>query len=109
MGFREDFDQAWSDLDIASFMGDSISHTPGQYPHPSVNTTSLWALITRRYIETTQTQGVRTLAIVSDKDLQAKYMDYIEHDNVVYRVKELQPDGSGMTTLVLEQEVYGPT
>lgn len=105
MSFKTDFDFVWSSLGIGEVLGDLISYTPSDFNHPGPLTVSnVIAQVTQKYIESNGIENLYTVCIVHQSEWpDPGYNDWVEHDGVVYRVKGIQPDGTGDNSLILER------
>jgi len=90
---------------LLSDFGVSASYTPQAYPHTSSKTTTKTVIMETRYVETNQHEGYRPIAYGRESDFSdAAHGDHITVESIHYKIKGIQPDGTGFVDLLLEKQ-----
>lgn len=70
----------------------------------TIDGVSVWAIFGNAYIESFEATGTRPVAECRSTDVAAvTTSSAVVYGGVTYRVAVVQPDGSGMTQLILER------
>jgi len=103
MAFVEDL-SAFIDEDD---FGISATLTPSAYPHPSSKTATLSVIFDMQYVEAGNISGNRPVLTCSTANLAAAGIDVGARVTVLgneYVVKVIEPDGTGISVLILERQ-----
>ena len=83
--------------------GTSVTYTPTGYTHPSSRTKTITVIFDRGYVETADIEGDAPVATCKAADVpDLAQGDKFTINSVVYKVVEVQPDGTGVTRAVLQ-------
>lgn len=104
-----DLSEMYNINDIRESLPDIMSYTPKSFPHPSSKSENISCEITTEFIEVDGMESHTPIAYAPTIDIaDAVHDDKIRHTHPVtgvvtdYTVKGVQPDGEGLTRLVLE-------
>jgi len=90
-------------------LGESFVFTHNGNPHVSSKSVSIYGIFDRPYIETNKIEGYKPVVTVSAVDvLSVAHGAMVRHDPDAtytdYKVVGIEPDGTGMTMLILEEQ-----
>jgi hypothetical protein len=81
----------------------AVIYTPRGYPHPSSVSATINGIFDRAYVSAGGIEGYAPVLLVDDSDLFSNIKGgKVICDGDIYTIKEYQPDGTGLATLILE-------
>lgn len=99
MAFSEDLTVFFDTEDFA----DNATYTRNFYPHPSAETTTISGVFNDDFVEFDGVMSSSPVFICAASDVNADPQDdYLTHAGTEYRIREFNPDGSGLILLILE-------
>lgn len=82
---------------------DEALYTDNQYPHPSSITTTINGIFDREYVEINGVESYSPVFICQSSDVpNANHGARMTINSIVYTVVGVQPDGAGISMLILE-------
>jgi len=102
MAITEDFTIYFNSTDG---MAVDATYTAKQYAHDSSQSTTVPGIFDNEYIEINDVSSSRPIFMFESSKITSPVRgDKLTINSIVYTVKEIQPDGTGVTTFVLEVE-----